>query len=269
VKPVFQTKRGIGGNCLAACLATIFEVPLESMPDLAPPETFNDWSVQPKLMRKWLAAYGYDYLEIDLEKQQYHWTDKMTPEGLCLFSVLSPSPELRAKGYGHFLVGKVEQFGDEIQYRIVHDPLGPITEETSKYKVTAAGFFIRSGAFTITTAELSALRADRESLMLDRAQLLQRIEELELQIATATAAQADLWLVWSNEHGAWWGPNESGYYTDIRSAGRYTKEKAMECADSRSHTKGKLPPEVIISERDAMEGKNPTTAQAGKENKQS
>ena len=42
--------------------------------------------------------------------------------------------------------------------------------------------------------ELSALRADRESLMLDRAQLLQRIEELELQIATgipaATAAQA-------------------------------------------------------------------------------
>jgi hypothetical protein len=87
--------------------------------------------------------------------------------------------------------------------------------------------------------------------------------------ATAPAAQADLWLVWSNERGAWWGPNESGYYTDIRSAGRYTKEKAMECADSRSHTKGKLPPEVIISERDAMEGKNPTTAQAGKENKQS
>jgi hypothetical protein len=85
--------------------------------------------------------------------------------------------------------------------------------------------------------------------------------------ATAPAAQADLWLVWSNEHGAWWGPNESGYYTDIRSAGRYTKEKAMECADSRSHTKGKLPPEVIISERDAMEGKNPNAAQAGKETK--
>jgi hypothetical protein len=85
-----------------------------------------------------------------------------------------------------------------------------------------------------------------------------------IDATTAPAAQADLWLVWSNEHGAWWGPNESGYYTDIRSAGRYTKEKAMECADSRSHTKGKLPPEVIISERDAMEGKNPNAAQAGK-----
>ena len=102
----------------------------------------------------------------------------------------------------------------------------------------------------------------------------QRLADLIVQSKAAGAAinaarsegKEELWLVWSNEHGAWWGPNESGYYTDIRSAGRYRKEKAMECADSRSHIKRKLPPEVIISERDAMAGIDPNAARpAGKE----
>ena len=43
---VMQTKRGIGGNCLAACLASIFKVPLESIPDLAPKESWDGNGVQ-------------------------------------------------------------------------------------------------------------------------------------------------------------------------------------------------------------------------------
>lgn len=34
------------------------------------------------------------------------------------------------------------------------------------------------------------------------------------------------YLVWSNQHGAWWGPNERGYTTVYEFAGRYTKEQA-------------------------------------------
>ena len=95
MKRVFQTKRGLGGNCLAACLASIFEVPLESMPDLAPPECFTDWTIQPKLRREWLAARDLEYLEIDLEKQAFHWTQNAIPSGPCLFAVQSPTPEMR------------------------------------------------------------------------------------------------------------------------------------------------------------------------------
>lgn len=29
------------------------------------------------------------------------------------------------------------------------------------------------------------------------------------------------WIVWSNEHGAWWRPNWNGYTQDVHQAGRY------------------------------------------------
>lgn len=139
MKRIFQTKRGLGGNCLAACLASIFEVPLESIPDLAPPECFTDWTVQAKLRREWLATRGLDYLEIDLEKQAYHWTQAAIPCGPCLFAVESPTPEMREKGYGHFVVGEIRETGDTIEYAVIHDPLGKLC---GPYKVTAAGFFV-------------------------------------------------------------------------------------------------------------------------------
>lgn len=44
---------------------------------------------------------------------------------------------------------------------------------------------------------------------------------------------APMWLVWSNEHAAWWGPNRCHYYTDVSAAGRYTLEEAMEISKVR------------------------------------
>jgi len=35
-----------------------------------------------------------------------------------------------------------------------------------------------------------------------------------------------LYLIWSHEHNAWWGPNERGYTQFISSAGRYREEDA-------------------------------------------
>ena len=35
------------------------------------------------------------------------------------------------------------------------------------------------------------------------------------------------YLIWSVEHEAWWGPERSGYYGSIASAGRYTREEAL------------------------------------------
>lgn len=40
----------------------------------------------------------------------------------------------------------------------------------------------------------------------------------------------EMWLIWSNEHNAWWAPNSLGYTPSITKAGRYTLE------DTRART---------------------------------
>ena len=37
----------------------------------------------------------------------------------------------------------------------------------------------------------------------------------------------DSYLIWSNEHGGWWGPYERGYSTGLVGAGRYSREEAI------------------------------------------
>lgn len=58
------------------------------------------------------------------------------------------------------------------------------------------------------------------------------------------------WLIWSNEHRAYWKPNMCGYTTFASAAGRYTEEEAIEiCRDARSHDEdGTPPPETMIRE---------------------
>jgi hypothetical protein len=54
-----------------------------------------------------------------------------------------------------------------------------------------------------------------------------------------------VWLVWSNEHSAWWRPNAAGYCTNVLDAGRYTLEEAMEHCNTRSRLPGGKPPEEM------------------------
>lgn len=35
-----------------------------------------------------------------------------------------------------------------------------------------------------------------------------------------------LWVIWSEEHGAWWGPGEMGYVRSLARAGCYTEADA-------------------------------------------
>ena len=65
----------------------------------------------------------------------------------------------------------------------------------------------------------------------------------------------ELYLVWSREHGAWWGPNCAGYTLEVASAGRYTKKQAEDiCDHARSHIPGEPPPEVMVLEHVATKG---------------
>ena len=39
---------------------------------------------------------------------------------------------------------------------------------------------------------------------------------------------SEAYLIWSHEHGAWWGPGRNGYVLQLCQAGRYSRQAAME-----------------------------------------
>jgi hypothetical protein len=61
------------------------------------------------------------------------------------------------------------------------------------------------------------------------------------------------YLVWSNEHQAWWRPNSAGYSTDVRNAGRYSRAEAIEISGTARNGWRKperLPDELAINIQD-------------------
>lgn len=65
----------------------------------------------------------------------------------------------------------------------------------------------------------------------------------------------DKYLIWSNEHRAWWGPNNAGYTTSLQRAGRYSRNDAIRtCAFARDGwSAGDIPSEIPVLEEDALE----------------
>ena len=41
----------------------------------------------------------------------------------------------------------------------------------------------------------------------------------------------ELWVIWSEEHGAWWRPGKWGYTRSLREAGRYPEAEANAIAE--------------------------------------
>lgn len=56
------------------------------------------------------------------------------------------------------------------------------------------------------------------------------------------------WLIWSNEHGAWWASDERGYVADRTKAGRYSFERACEIVyRANKHIQSdKVPNEAMV-----------------------
>jgi hypothetical protein len=40
------------------------------------------------------------------------------------------------------------------------------------------------------------------------------------------------WVIWSEEHAAWWAPGKWGYTTSLQAAGRYSQEEALAIVES-------------------------------------
>lgn len=61
-------------------------------------------------------------------------------------------------------------------------------------------------------------------------------------------------LIWSNEHMAWWRPGSAGYTAHAEAAGRYTHEQALSIsANARGGWRpGSPPPEIPVAEADVL-----------------
>ena len=72
------------------------------------------------------------------------------------------------------------------------------------------------------------------------------------------------WLIWSNEHGAWWRPDSAGYTNKVESAGRYSEAEAKAiCRNGgspRSGSRNKGPYEVAVLSPEASERLSPLPA---------
>jgi len=58
----------------------------------------------------------------------------------------------------------------------------------------------------------------------------------------------EMYLVWSNEHRAFWGEDRSGYVNDHRKAGRYTLAEATDICRDASYGSVNVPNETMLPE---------------------
>ena len=69
---------------------------------------------------------------------------------------------------------------------------------------------------------------------------------------SAAVVVEGLYLIWSNEHRAWWRPNSAGYTSQFEKAGRYSREDAIRHSRGRDQEPGQPMPEIAVAERDVI-----------------
>lgn len=137
MKPVFQTRHGIeDGNCLAACLASILEVPLEKIDFVG---SRGDWLEK---TNKALSPFGFCYVAIALPLDT---TIPVALQGAAdTFCVFVGSTE-RNKGTDalHCVVGLVQADGEKrIKYVTYHDPFAEDAPGLLNGQPTELGFLV-------------------------------------------------------------------------------------------------------------------------------
>jgi len=110
MKPVDQTKFGFGnGNCQAACIASILEIPIEDIPNFHgddPTDAETYW----KNVRKWCEDKPFTIISIAF--QEDHDPKEFLKD--CWVIASGPSPRGTEEWHRHAVVWK--------NGKIVHDP---------------------------------------------------------------------------------------------------------------------------------------------------
>lgn len=75
------------------------------------------------------------------------------------------------------------------------------------------------------------------------------------EIEVPTPAGFGEWLIWSNEHNAWWAPKNNGYVRSRAKAGRYSFEEASMIVEgaNRHRDDDAVPNEAMILDEQVVE----------------
>jgi hypothetical protein len=120
MKPVYQENVDAGtGDCFSACLASLLEIPLASVPKFR-----RDNPVPNDMMadaRKWLAEnFGLSIVTIQMAKEIRTGEDirivGAVPGTPCIAGGVSPNVE----DVCHAVVGEIDEHG--MNFRLTHDP---------------------------------------------------------------------------------------------------------------------------------------------------
>lgn len=123
MKPVDQTKFGEGGNCLAACIASLLDVDISEMPD-------TGHQGYEAALHEYLEPRGLVYVDVwrgalrrlaaevpaRVEEMDLGWQPMWVGPILCVLT--GPSPRFRDPRLAHAVVGRSNGWMTEI----LHDP---------------------------------------------------------------------------------------------------------------------------------------------------
>lgn len=115
MKPIRQTIFGDKkGNCFAACVASVLELPLGTVPNFCVAE--GDWLIK---ANAWLVPYGVALMDLDLPKDGSMRNFHALSDGIYVFlSGKSPRGE-----FSHSVVGRYRLYDDgRHQLEYAHDP---------------------------------------------------------------------------------------------------------------------------------------------------
>lgn len=65
-------------------------------------------------------------------------------------------------------------------------------------------------------------------------------------VVEARRKDAADFLIWSEEHRGWWGPDHRGYVQSRKAAGRYTLDEAIDIVKGANRMKADVPNEGIV-----------------------
>lgn len=122
MKPVFQKIIGGGkGDCWAACIASILELDLDSVPNFVGESDHSKGITAEDLARKWLNDRGLYIIELLLHNDT-EWDQLIhfwyINGAYCIASV----PSQMFAGGRHAVVGHFTKIDGSTEFRIVHDP---------------------------------------------------------------------------------------------------------------------------------------------------
>ncbi len=131
-------------DCMAACIASLLDLPLGVVPVFERAKNGED---QLRLSQKWLAKVGYSLLEIPLKRGSTRsvWRAMAVPTP-CILGVAT------GKAWDHAIVGKIDSVG----IHALHDPDRDAPE--SKYKILSVMFLVPAIPPGIALENLRLLR---------------------------------------------------------------------------------------------------------------